>query len=64
MNTIHEMLLPDLNDLKIAERRAEAVAWRRAQEATEARPSERTWSLSGVLRLPSFRHSGHATKAI
>lgn len=64
MNTIHEMLLPELNDLKIAGRRAEALAWRQAQEATEARPSERTWSLSAVLRLPSLRHSGHATKAI
>ena len=50
MNTIHEMLLPDLNDLKIAERRAEAVAWRRAQEATAASRSEHTWSLSSVLR--------------
>ena len=64
MNTIHEMLLPDLNDLKIAERRAEAVAWHQAQEATAASRSEHTWSLSGVLRLPALRHSGHATKAI
>ena len=64
MNTINEMLLPDLIDLKIAERRAEAVAWRRAQEATAASRSEHTWSLSGVLRLPTLRHSGQATKAI
>ena len=64
MNTIHEMLLPDLIDLKIAERRAEAVAWHRAQEATEASRSERTWSLSAVLHLPALRHSGQATKAI
>ena len=64
MNTIHEMLLPDLNDLKIADRRVDAVAWRRAQEAIEASRSEHTWSLSSVLRLPTFRHSGQATKAI
>jgi hypothetical protein len=64
MNTIHEMLLPDLNDLKIAERRAEAVAWHRAHEATAASRSEHTWSVSGLLRLPALRHSGQATKAI
>jgi hypothetical protein len=64
MNTMHELLNPDLIDLKIADRRAEAVAWRRAQEATAASRSERTWSLSGVLHLPALRHSGQATKAI
>ena len=64
MNTIHEMLLPDLNDLKMADRRVEAVAWRRAQEAGAASRSEHTWSLSSVLRLPTLRHSGQATKAI
>ena len=62
MNSIHEMLFPDLIDLKIAGRRAEALAWRQAHEATEARPAERSWSLSGVLRLPSLGHSGHANE--
>ena len=64
MNTIHEMLLPDLNDLKLAERRAEAVASHRAQEATAASRSEHTWSLSGVLRLSALRHGSQATKAV
>ena len=64
MNTMNELLNPDLIDLKIAERRAEAVAWRRAQEATAASRPEHTWNLSGVLRLPTLRHSGQATKAI
>ena len=64
MNTMNELLNPDLIDLRIAERRAEAVAWRRAQEASAASHSEHTWSLSSVLRLPTLRHSGQATKAI
>ena len=64
MNTMHELLNPDLIDLKIADRRAEAVAWRRRHEADAASRPERTWSLPGALRLPALRHDGHATKAI
>ena len=41
MNTMHELLNPDLIDLKIAERHAEAAAWRLAREASEATRSER-----------------------
>ena len=64
MNTMHELLNPDLIDQKIADLRADAIAWRRAQEATSASRSERTWSLSAVLRVPVLRHGGQATKAI
>ena len=64
MNTMNELLNPDLIDQKIADLRADAVAWRRAQEATAAIRPERTWSLSAVLRVPVFRHGGQATKAI
>ena len=64
MNTMHELLNPDLIDQKIADFRADAVAWRRAQEATSASRSERTWSLSAFLRVPVLRHGGQATKAI
>lgn len=63
MNTIHEMLLPDLIDQKIADRRADAVAWRRAREATESVRPGRTWSLTAVLHLPGFR-SDRAAKAV
>ena len=66
MNTMHEMLLPDLNDLKIADRRAEAAAWRLARESNGASKPERSWSLSGVLHhLPSLGSGRPApTKAI
>ena len=64
MNTMTELLYTDLIDQKIADQRAEAAAWRRAQEATSAPRSERTWSLSAVLRVPVLRHTGQATKAI
>ena len=64
MNTMHEMLLPDLIDLKIADRRAEAAASRRADEATAAKP-DRSWSLSAVLHLPTLGSGRPApTKAI
>jgi len=64
MNTMTELLNADLINQKIADHRAEAAAWRRAQEATSASRSERTWSLSAVLRVPVLRHGGQATKAI
>lgn len=64
MNTMHELLNPDLIDLKIADLRADAVEWRRGQEATAAVRPERTWSLSALLRMPALRHGGQATKAI
>ena len=64
MNSMNELLNPDLIDQKIADSRADAVAWRRAQEATAAVRQERTWSLSAVLRVPVFRQGGQATKAI
>jgi hypothetical protein len=64
MNSMNELLNPDLIDLRIADLRADAVAWRRAQEATAAIRPERTWSLSAVLRIPVYRHGGQATKAI
>ena len=64
MNSMHELLNPDLIDLKIADLHADAVAWRRAQEANAAARPERTWSLSAILRTPILRHGGQATKAI
>jgi len=64
MNSMNELLNPDLIDIKIAELRADAVAWRRAKEATAASREERSWSLSALLRVPVLRHGGQATKAI
>ena len=64
MNSMNELLNPDLIDQKIADLRTDAVAWRRAHEATAVARPERTWSLSAVLRVPVFRQGGQATKAI
>lgn len=64
MNSMNELLNPGLIDLRIADLRADAVAWRRAREATAAARPGRTWSLSAVLRTPILRHGGQATKAI
>ena len=55
MNSMNEMLNPDLIDLKIAERHAEAAAWRLAREANGASKPERGWSFTAVLQhLPSL----------
>jgi hypothetical protein len=64
MTTMQELLNPDLIDQRIADRHADAVAWRRAHEATAASRPGRTWSLSAVLRMPVVRHGSQATKAI
>lgn len=64
MNSMNELLNPDLIDVRAADLRADAVAWRRAQAATAGARPERTWSLFAVLRTPTLRHGGQATKAI
>jgi hypothetical protein len=64
MNHVIELLNPDAIDMKIANGHAGAVAWRRAQEATTASRPKRTWSLSGILRMPVLRHDSEAPKAI
>lgn len=63
MNTMHELLLPELVELRIAERHAEAAAERWARQATRGNRPTRTWSLAAVLRLPTLR-SGRAAKAV
>ena len=63
MNTMHELLMPELAELRAAEHEADAVAWRRAREATEASRTGRTWSFAALLRLPQIR-SGRAAKAV
>ena len=66
MNSMNELLNPDLIDLKIAERHAEAAAWRQAREITGTPKAERGWSFSAVLQhLPSVGTGRPApTKAI
>jgi hypothetical protein len=45
MNNMHEMLMPELLELQIAERRAEATAHRLAKSGSEAEPTRRfTWT--------------------
>ena len=42
---MHEMLMPELLELQIAERRAEATAHRLAKSGSEAEPTRRfTWT--------------------
>ena len=65
MNTMHELLNPDLTDLKIADRRAEAATLRLAHAATAAGNAELSWSLSAVLHLLTLGSGRPApTKAI
>ena len=64
MTTMQELLNPDLIAQRIADRHADAVAWRRAHEAAAASRRERSWSLSAVLRVPVLRHGSQATTAI
>jgi hypothetical protein len=66
MNTMNELLNPDLIDLKIAVRHAEAAAWRQAREATAAGKPERSWNFAAVLQhFPSLGSGRPApTKAI
>ena len=66
MNSMNELLNSDLIDLKIAERHAEAAAWRQARAVSGPTKTERGWTLSAVLQhLPSLGHGRPApTKAI
>jgi hypothetical protein len=41
MNTMHELLMPELVELQMAERRAEADAHRLAKSGTEVRTTRR-----------------------
>jgi len=66
MNSMNELLNSDLIDLKIAERHAEAAAWRRARAVSVPTKTERGWTFSAVLQhLPSLGNGRPApTKAI
>ena len=66
MNSMNELLNSDLIDLKIAERHAEAAAWRQARAVSGPTKTERGWTFSAVLQhLPSLGSGRPApTKAI
>jgi hypothetical protein len=55
MNTMHELLMPELAELRMAERQAEAAAERLARELRDAAGGTRRWTLNLRLRLPVIR---------
>ena len=55
MNTMHELLMPELAELRMAERQAEAAAARLAREVRDAESGSSRWTLSLRLRLPVVR---------
>jgi hypothetical protein len=57
MNTMHELLMPELNELKIVERQAEAETRRWLRDVTEAGRSGRNGSLQLKPRLRRLRRS-------
>jgi hypothetical protein len=63
MNTMHELLMPELNELKIVEREAEAETRRWLRDASGAGRPGRTWSLQLKLRFPRLRRSPTAGAA-
>jgi hypothetical protein len=52
MNTMTELLLPELAELRMAERQAEASAERRARELRRAAGPRPGWTLTIRIRLP------------
>jgi len=63
MNTMHELLMPELNELKIVERQAEAETRRRLREASEPSRLGRTGWLQLKLRRPRLHRSPTAGAA-
>jgi hypothetical protein len=63
MNTMHELLMPEMAELKIVERQAEAETRRWLRGASEAGRPGRTGSLQLKLHLPRLRRSPTAGAA-
>lgn len=61
MNTMHELLMPELIELKMAQRLAEAEADRTIRRLREATGSSRQWHF-GLLRLRLPRLGGSAPR--
>ena len=54
MNTMTELLVNEIHESRIAERHAEADVRRLLRQARATDRPARTWSLGGLLRLPTF----------
>jgi hypothetical protein len=63
MNTMHELLMPELNELKIVERQAAAETRRWIREAGRDRRRGGTGSPQLRLRLPRLHRSPTAGAA-
>ena len=63
MNTMHELLMPELNELKMVERQAQAETRRWLRRATEAGRPGATGTLQPKLHLPRLRRSSTAGAA-
>jgi hypothetical protein len=61
MNTMHELLMPELIELKMAQRLAEAEADRTIRRLREATGSSRQWHF-GLPRLRLPRLGGSAPR--
>jgi hypothetical protein len=57
MNTMHELLMPEMAELKIVERQAQAETRRWLREASEAGRSGQTGTFQLKLHLPRLRRS-------
>jgi hypothetical protein len=57
MNTLTELLMTDLHDMRITELHAGADARRLAAEARGTEPTPAGWSFRNVFRWPLFRRS-------
>ena len=63
MNTMNELLMPEVTNLRIAEGHAEAETRRWLREARPTTGSGRTWSQPLKLRLPRWHRSPSADAA-
>ena len=63
MNTMHELLMPELTELKIVDREAEAETRRRLREASKAGRPDTTEPFLLRLRHPRLRRSSTAGAA-
>ena len=60
MNTMHEMLMPELVEMKNAERLAEVASRRWVGEVTKVSRPDRSGRIDAKLHLPRLRRSSTA----
>lgn len=60
MNTMHELLMPELVEMKYAERLADAASRRSVAEVTKVSRPNRFGRIEAKLHLPRLRRSSTA----